>query len=49
MNCLKYGGGYPYDMDKYYEKMLFALKEMPILDVHTHISADRPQARDIPI
>jgi glucuronate isomerase len=34
-------------MNKYYEKMLFALKEMPILDVHSHISADRPQAGDI--
>jgi glucuronate isomerase len=46
MNYLKYGKE-DIPMNKYYEKMLFALKEMPILDVHSHISADRPQAGDI--
>lgn len=34
-------------MNKYFEKVLFALREMPILDVHSHISVDHPHARDI--
>lgn len=34
-------------MNRYFEKVLFALKEMPILDVHSHISVDHPHAHDI--
>lgn len=32
---------------KYFENLLHSIKELPIFDVHSHISIDQPQCRDL--
>jgi len=34
-------------VDSLYQEILAGIKEIPILDVHSHISADHPQANDL--